>query len=409
MSRKAAFCSILSVLAGCTSLIVPASAQHFKQVKGSLTSVSAGRNEVFGIDVDANVWRYSASSKSFSKIPKVSLTHIAVGGGTLSQNDEVWGFNANFVYRFNYSKKEFVQIPGILTQMTVGVGNQDDCHPYEVWGVNSGDEIFRFNYCENEWVQVSGFLIQVATGGGDVWGINSAGQIFHFNFAAQSWGQVSGFLTQIAVGVNDTWGLNGAGELYRYDPKTGVFNLVAATVGEVSAGGDGIWVIAGSDDIFRFAHRAGKNLSRSQAVSRVLPPDPEPASLELIPPTKSSHLFVRRRCDSQRPGCHSQERATCPPGRHPVTASAVRRRCFSVAYGKIEVDQEFAAREVERAGKHLMRMLSSANVSRAFRNIDLHSGEKVSVPHREVGSELILYCRRFSMVAEPGLTPQSEP
>jgi hypothetical protein len=252
MSRKIAPCSILSVLVGCASLIVPASAQHFKQVKGSLTSVSAGRNEVFGIDSGDQVWRYSASSKSFSKIAKVSLTHVAVGGGTLSQKDEVWGFNADFVYRFNYSKKEFVQIPGILTQITVGPGNQDDCHPYEVWGVNSGDEIWRFNYCTNEFVQVGGSLIQVATGGGDVWGINSAGQIFHFNLAAQSWGQVSGFLTQIAVGVNDMWGLNGAGQLFRYDPKTGAFNEVAATVGEVSAGGDGVWVIAGSDDIFRF-------------------------------------------------------------------------------------------------------------------------------------------------------------
>jgi hypothetical protein len=252
MSRKLVYSTVLPVLVCWASLVVPATAQHFKQVKGSLTSVSAGRNEVFGVDAEDQAWRYSASLKSFSKIANVSLTHVAVGGGTLSQKDEVWGFNANFVYRFNYSKKEFVQIPGILTQITVGVGNQDDCHPYEVWGVNSGDEIWRFNYCENEFVQVPGSLTQVATGGGDVWGINSAGQIFHFNFNADTWGQVPGFLNQIAVGVNDMWGINGAGALYRYDPKTGAFNLVAATVSEVSAGGDGVWVIAPNGAIFRF-------------------------------------------------------------------------------------------------------------------------------------------------------------
>jgi hypothetical protein len=252
MSRKTAFSNVLLVLVCGTSLVAPASAQHFKQVKGSLTSVSAGRNEVFGIDADDNVWRYSASSKAFDKIANVSLTNVAVGGGTLSQNDEVWGFNANFVYRFNYSKKEFVQIPGILTQIAVGIGNQDDCHPYEVWGLNSGDEIFRFNYCENAFVQVSGFLTHVATGGGDVWGLNSAGQIFHFNLAAESWQQVSGTLGTISVGVNDVWGINGSSQVFRYDSKTGLFNLVAAPVGEVAAGGDGVWAINTSNEIFRF-------------------------------------------------------------------------------------------------------------------------------------------------------------
>ncbi len=114
MSRKNVFWSVLLVLFCWASLVVPASAQHFTQVKGTLASVAAGRNEVFGIDANGAVWRYHAATKSFSKIPGV-LAHVAVGGGTLSQHDDVWGINASGnVYRFNYSTKVFNQVQGVL-------------------------------------------------------------------------------------------------------------------------------------------------------------------------------------------------------------------------------------------------------------------------------------------------------
>src|ERR1700678_2069972 len=194
----------LVVLICWASLVVPASAQHFQQVKGTLAIVSAGRNEVFGLDTNAKVWRYHATSKSFGKIAGASLEQIEVGGGTLSQLDEVWGLNAKTeVYRFDYTSKTFLQITGELTQIAVGVGNQDKCHPYEVWGVNPGDEIFRYNYCTDAFDQISGFLSRVATSGGDVWGINSSGEIFHFNFVTQSFSEAAGTLAQIAVGAND--------------------------------------------------------------------------------------------------------------------------------------------------------------------------------------------------------------
>jgi hypothetical protein len=148
MSRKTVYWSVVLDLIYCASLVGPASAQHFEKVKGNLTSVSAGRNEVFGLDGKCQVWRYEAGSKSFSKIAKASLVEIAVGGGTLSELDEVWGVSSeNVVYRFNYSKKEFVQISEGLSQIAVGAGYQDDCHPYEIWGLTAEGQIFRYNYC----------------------------------------------------------------------------------------------------------------------------------------------------------------------------------------------------------------------------------------------------------------------
>ena len=301
MSRKAAYWSAFLMLVCWASLVVPASAQHFKQVKGSLTSVSAGRNEVFGIDGKNQVWRYEPSSKSFSKIAKASFNAMAVGGGNLSQLDEVWGVNASQdVYRFNYRTKEFVQVPGVIYQIAVGVGNQDDCHPYEVWGTNSLEEIFRYNYCTNAFDQIAGSLFQVATGNGDVWGLNSGGQIFHFNFGTESFNLVPGKLVQIAVGVNDVCGIDLNGDVFRYDPNAGAFNNIGGVGGiggiagdafEVSAGGDGLWIAGINGNVFRFDSSNGSFMTNLQAISRKLPPDPEPASLESTSSARSSRLF----------------------------------------------------------------------------------------------------------------------
>lgn len=265
MSRKSPFWSVLWVPVCWVSLVIPASAQHFKQVKGNLTTIAAGRNEVFGIDGHGEVWRYSASSESFSKIAKASLFALAVGGGTLSQLDEVWGVKASQdVYRFNYGKKEFVQVPGVLYQIAVGAGNQDDCHPYEVWGANLLTEIYRYNYCTKVFDQIPGSLFQLATGNGDVWGLSSVGQIFHFNFGTESFDLVPGKLIQIAVGVNAVWGIDLNGNAFRYDPNTGTFNNVVGAGGiggiggvsgdafVVSAGGDGAWISGINGNVFRF-------------------------------------------------------------------------------------------------------------------------------------------------------------
>src|SRR5271168_5223966 len=260
MSRKNIYWSVLLVLVCCAGLVVPASAQQFLQVKGTLTSVSAGRNEIFGVDSKAVVWRYHATPRSFGKVAKASLVNVVVGGGTVSQLDEVWGLGANGdVYRFNYSTKAFDPIGNSLAQIVVGVGYQDSCHPYEVWGLNSAGNVFRYNYCTNFFD--AGFnvlLTQVATGAGDVWGVSSASQIFHYSFASQSFAQVSGTLAQISVGVNDVWGVDSSSNVFRYDPATQKFSKVSGNTAQVSAGGDGVWLADPSNDILRFDSSSAK-------------------------------------------------------------------------------------------------------------------------------------------------------
>ncbi len=44
------------------AVIVPASAQHFEQIPGSLTQVAAGRAEVWGINASQQVYRFNATT-----------------------------------------------------------------------------------------------------------------------------------------------------------------------------------------------------------------------------------------------------------------------------------------------------------------------------------------------------------
>ena len=264
MSRKNVSCGVLFILMSWTSLVVPASAQHFEQVPGTLVSVAAGRNEVFGLGSGGSIYRYNASTKTFGRIPG-SLRQIAVGGGTLSQLDEVWGLSGGEVYRFNYTTEVFDHIAApSFTQIIVGEGaaqnvlssslNPDKCYPYEVWGlgpVSGGpNQIARYNFCENTFESYfTGNIIQAATGAGDVWGLQRA----HNPLAADpfqfldSQGELNFLfssgspLTQIAVGVSGVWGVNNSNQVYRYDPNTTGFDQVAGTLVQIAAGGDGVW------------------------------------------------------------------------------------------------------------------------------------------------------------------------
>src|SRR5580698_5969623 len=102
MSRKTTCSVVLLVLVCWAALVVPASAQHFQIVKGTLAGVSAGRNEIFGFDSNAAVWRFNLKTNAFSKIKQASLFQVSVGGGTLSQLDEVWGIAPSLdLFRFN--------------------------------------------------------------------------------------------------------------------------------------------------------------------------------------------------------------------------------------------------------------------------------------------------------------------
>jgi Tectonin domain len=247
-------------------------AQEFDGVPGLLTQVAAGRAEVWGLDASQKVYRYNPAGKKFAKLAgKITLSQIAVGGGTLLQADEVWGVSAGTqIYHYDFTTKKLVEVQGNLVQIVVGEGNTDGCHPYEVWGINSSDLVFRYDYCAGEFDQIQGTLTRIATGSGEVWGLNSSAQIFDFNFKTQQWTKIGGSLQQIVVGVNDVWGLDGSGKLYRFNPASGFSPFGTAVFTQIAAGGDGVWGINSSaETIMRFVPNAGNEVTITGVLSQI--------------------------------------------------------------------------------------------------------------------------------------------
>jgi hypothetical protein len=265
MSHKNVFWNVLLILVCAAVFVIPASAQHFQQIKGTFVSVAAGRNEVFAIDTKGLAWRFNATSQTFAKVKgTTAFTQIAIGGGTVMQLDDVWGVTGlGLVFRFNYTTKTFVQIPDInLEQITVGEGVEDNCHPYEVWGVqNSTANAYRYDYCASQFHLSPGSqLTQVATLGGALWGLNAIeDELFHYSFAQNEFvdgGHCCVILTQIAVGVNDLWVIDtrgGSDTLLRLDPNNGGSWVFIGSASQVAAGGDGVWALnASGNTIWRF-------------------------------------------------------------------------------------------------------------------------------------------------------------
>jgi len=249
--------------------VTPAAAQHFKQMNGTLTQIAAGRNEVWGLK-GSTVYRFNSSTMKFAKVsvPDESvLTQIAVGGGTLSQKDEVWGVsNGHVVFQYDFSTNKFVlqntcggSDCGAFEQIAVGPGYEDNCHPYEVWGLDTTSPpqtfTWRYNYCTSQFDSIPQpddsyyYVSQIATGGGDVWAIDNYGEVWEY--ASPYWfgpgpayGELTGF-EQISVGVNDVWTVN-SGSIWNWAPSTQAY-IYGVTLGvlaiQTATGGDGVWVI----------------------------------------------------------------------------------------------------------------------------------------------------------------------
>ena len=278
MSRTNVRFVVCLLLICSAAAVVPASAQHFEQIPGSLNYISAGRSEVWGILCtavycsDSNVYRFNSGTKKFVQVagPPNGLQSIVVGGGSLLEPDEVWGIeNISYnVYRFNFAKGVFVQVPGLtLSQIAVGYGNLDKCHPYEVWGVwgpnVANPATYRYNYCTSGFDNIPNidyegtvYLSQIATGGGDVWAIGN-GQVWEYYVDESSspawWGPgpadnaLSG-VEQISVGVNDVWAVSSYPiyQILNWAPST-QYDIYGVTLGvsanQTATGGDGVWVI----------------------------------------------------------------------------------------------------------------------------------------------------------------------
>lgn len=290
----------LLMVCGWAATTVPARAQHFEQISGSLTQIAAGRAEVWGLN-GSEVFRFDASTKTFNHISG-SLVQIAVGGGSLLQRDQVWGVNAaGTVYRFNFSTNAFTRMPGNLKQIAVGKGNADtinpdNCHAYEVWGIGPGPNgdgegnVWRYNFCSSSFDNIQNPhpfntpVTQIAVGDSNVWAND---ELFPSEYINGGWFQSPNWarFDQIAVGVDeDVWGMVPFGgpdtpdTLVRILPGTGspdapqsleqICIVVCQSGGPtpvlVATGGEGTWVVYYAAPNFEIARYT--NLGSEQPV-----------------------------------------------------------------------------------------------------------------------------------------------
>jgi hypothetical protein len=287
MSRTTVRFTLCLTLIGYAGAAVPASAQHFKRMKGSLTQIAAGRSEVWGLN-GSKVYRFNSTTQEFAAVSGApqGLTQIAVGGGTLLQKDEVWGVDVNGVgggpvYHFNFSTNKFDEYDNGefgLSQIVVGPGYEDKCHPYEVWGIVVSSVFpqgtWRYNYCISGFdnipdpVNLKGLpwvFSQIAVGGGDVWGVsqsnpNNTGPGDTWERAGSEWVDGPGpnnfvpyppYFQMLSVGVNDVWALDSTGAVWNWAPASGNFDKSVSQTGtatQIATGGDGVWLIYGSSD-----------------------------------------------------------------------------------------------------------------------------------------------------------------
>ena len=233
-----------------------ASAQTFKKVNvagnAPLAQVSAGGASVWALA--SNGKPYILKGGSFALANAISLSQIAVGGGNTRQADTVWALDSSGkIYHASKSGTTWVfpPVPGVLSFIAVGAGYQDNCHPYEVWGLNPSAQIFRYDFCTKSFGQLPGTLGSLSVGGGNIWGINGSGTIFRFNFATLTFDQIPpGLLAQLTVGPNGVWGINPSSQAFEFHGNTQTFDQLPGSLTQIQAGGNGVWGL-NSGQIFR--------------------------------------------------------------------------------------------------------------------------------------------------------------
>jgi hypothetical protein len=231
-------------------------AQTFKHVnvKGGvpLVQIAAGGASVWARAANGNP--YIFKTNKFVPMSSISLTQLAVGGGNALQADAVWGLDSSgLIYRAANSGTTWVfsQVPGLLDFIAVGIGYQDNCHPYEVWGLNPSASIYRYNFCGQNFEQVAGTLGTLVVGGGEIWGINDNGELFWLDFPTLNFRLAIRGCVQVTVGPNGVWDLDSSYEPFNFYSNTRIKVPGSGTLTQIQAGGDGVWAIGPVQQIFR--------------------------------------------------------------------------------------------------------------------------------------------------------------
>jgi hypothetical protein len=256
-------------------------------------------------------YRFNPGAQTFSQIPG-ALAQIAVGGGTLMQTDEVWGVNNGYVYRFNFNTNAFDSvrgfepcqfcIPVFFSQIVVGAGYEDSCHPYEVWGISyfPGVNVYRYNYCTSlfdntptvfdiDGTETQIAFTQIAVDGGCVWGLSGSSVPVYLSEYNQQSGWAGPAIAlgptfqQITIGINGVWAVDSTGLVWNWQSSgSGIdsyprFTNPGGLVTKIASGEDGVWIIYNAGKIARYDFQQ----ATAGFTNVALPPDANPAAVQI--------------------------------------------------------------------------------------------------------------------------------
>jgi hypothetical protein len=245
-------------LVSALALSPSAPAQTFTEVSvqgnAKIAQIASGGMSVWALTQHGHPYIFTKGT-GFVQVSTISLTQIAVGGGNQFQSDTVWALDAaTNIYQVVKSGTAYVfnRIPGSLDFIAVGIGYQDSCHPYEVWGLNPSAEIFRYDFCAKTWDQIPGTLQTISVGGGAVWGINGNGEVYQFGpNGFYHWNRI---LAQISLDPNgDYWGVDSNSLVYKFCIMcSGAIQPISSGLTSIQAGGDGVWGLDSTGQVWRF-------------------------------------------------------------------------------------------------------------------------------------------------------------
>lgn len=142
----------------------------WRQISGKLIHVSAsGKDYIWGVNRANKIYKCRKPCNAAWQLVDGRLKQID-GGST-----NVYGVNSagNIYYRPVDGSGSWRQIPGGLKHITAS-------GEYEVFGVNSADQIWRCKKpcSDGRWQRIEGGLIQCDASHGQLWGVNSGHQIW---------------------------------------------------------------------------------------------------------------------------------------------------------------------------------------------------------------------------------------
>lgn len=164
---------------------------------------------------------------------------------------DLWGVNSNDnIFKFGDNQNSWKQIGGSLKN--VSASGKD-----YIWGANKNDDIYTcLKPCDDaKWTHVPGKLKQVSADDEYIWGVNSGNYIYRKKVNnSDNWKNISGSLSNISsTGKDYLWGTNTLQQIFKCKKPcdTGQWEVVNGGLRQVSGGEHDVWGVNSNNQLYK--------------------------------------------------------------------------------------------------------------------------------------------------------------